>query len=216
MIGSCFHGTCNRRRAFTLLEVLLTMCLLVLMASLSWTAMDKPFANVRLRKAADRIRAELYTARVEALESGEIHMFQCTVNEDGYSIECYSTASVQGNALDDSLGGASQPLGGTSQLGGGGAAATKPIEGSLPQDVTFVSCETELDSRAAMIGSELEQSGMAEAGSSAPILFYPDGTTSTARLVLKNEHDRYIELVLRGLTGVVNIGEVSSSEESTP
>lgn len=228
MIGSCSNGTCNgpakivrlggvargtchipckRQRAFTLLEVLLTMCLLVILASLAWTALDKPFAGVRLRKAADRIRAELVTARVEALESGDVYFFRCTVNEGGYRIDCYSAAMAQGNsALGDVLGNPAQDP-------GTAAAAIQTIEGSLPEDVTFVICETVADARSAMIASELEQSAVAETGMSDPILFYPDGTASTARLVLKNEDNRSIELLLRGLTGVVNIGEVGSSAE---
>jgi len=36
---------------------------------------------------------------------------------------------------------------------------------------------------------------------STPIFFYPDGTTSTAAILLKNEAGRCIEIRLRGLTG---------------
>ena len=36
---------------------------------------------------------------------------------------------------------------------------------------------------------------------STPIFFYPDGTTSTAAILLKNESGRCIEVRLRGLTG---------------
>ena len=36
---------------------------------------------------------------------------------------------------------------------------------------------------------------------SAPIFFYPDGSTSTAAVLLKNESGRCIEVRLRGLTG---------------
>ena len=36
---------------------------------------------------------------------------------------------------------------------------------------------------------------------STPIFFYPDGSTSTAALLLKNESGRCIEIRLRGLTG---------------
>jgi len=51
------------------------------------------------------------------------------------------------------------------------------------------------------------------AGRSTPILFYPDGTTSTARLLLRNEYDRSIELSLRGLTGVARVGELKTVAE---
>jgi hypothetical protein len=77
-----------------------------------------------------------------------------------------------------------------------------------------VTSETEADSRSAIIAEEAEQSSVTDAVWSEPILFYPDGTATSARLVLKNEHGRSIELTLRGLTGVVSIGTVQSSEEA--
>jgi hypothetical protein len=45
---------------------------------------------------------------------------------------------------------------------------------------------------------------------SQPILFYPDGTTSTATILLKNAQSRCVELHLRGLTGAISTGKVCS------
>ena len=42
---------------------------------------------------------------------------------------------------------------------------------------------------------------------SDPILFYPDGTTSDARVVLATETSRTLELVLRGVTGLVSVND---------
>ena len=212
MIGCRFHGTCNRRRAFTLLEVLLTMSLLVILAALAWPAMDRPFAGIRLRKAAEKIRAEWRHARVEAMDAGQIYIFRYAADgdRDRYRIECCSALATQQNSVfGDVLDQSAQALSDT-------GAAARPIEDSLPEGVTFVTGETALDTRAAMVASEAEQSGVLEGGWSDPILFYPDGTTSTARLVLKNEHGRCIELTLRGLTGVVSIGEPGTSQEPLP
>ena len=48
---------------------------------------------------------------------------------------------------------------------------------------------------------------------SAPIFFYPDGTSSTARLFVKNQRERYVKLTLRGLTGVVYVSGLLSGEQ---
>ena len=48
------------------------------------------------------------------------------------------------------------------------------------------------------------------------ILFHPDGTTSDARLVLKNDRGRAMELSLRGLTGTVTVGEMLDIEQLLP
>lgn len=44
---------------------------------------------------------------------------------------------------------------------------------------------------------------------SAPVFFFPDGTTSTAASLLKNQKDRCLEVRLRGLTGTATIGSIS-------
>ena len=96
------------------------------------------------------------------------------------------------------------------------------VKGELPETVTFVRGETALDTRAAAL--DLTSAGGSESGQewSEPILFYPDGTTSTARLLLrmkKHENDTRgveIELSLRGLTGIVSVGEPLASEEGLP
>lgn len=209
MIGYGFYGTRNRRQAFTLLEILLTLGLLVIMAAMAWTVLEEPFSGVRLRKAAERIGAEWRTARVEAMDSGEIYVFRYAPEGNTFRVEPYSAAEGQQDSVFGDL------LGGSAQAAGTPSRA-QPAEGSLPEGVTFVAGETATDTRAAIIASEIEQSGTAETGWSDPILFYPDGTTSTYRLVLKNEHDRYIDVQLRGLTGVVSVGEVRSSQEPLP
>jgi len=79
--------------------------------------------------------------------------------------------------------------------------------------MTFVGGETTLDSRAAMISAESTTMLSAEAGWSQPILFYPDGTTSDARLTVANEQGRYIDVTLRGLTGVVKVSDVYLGQE---
>ena len=45
-------------------------------------------------------------------------------------------------------------------------------------------------------------------GWSSPIFFYPDGSTSTAAMLLRNESGRCIEIRLRGLTGATMAAEI--------
>jgi hypothetical protein len=46
-----------------------------------------------------------------------------------------------------------------------------------------------------------------------PVFFYPDGTTSTARLVRGNQRGRCVTVTMRGLTGVVQVSELHTQEE---
>lgn len=206
MIGRRFHSTPDRRQGFTLMEVMLTLCLLVIIASLAWPTLDKPFANQRLRKSADLIRAEWGEARVEALNSGLTYIFQFTIGGDRYRIQRQAAPETPPDAeYDDTSTDPSTAL----QFD----AESAETEHTLPEGVTFVNAKTALDSRAATVESEADVTLSMEETWSEPILFFPDGTTSTARLILQNRHNRCIELNLRGLTGVVKVGEVYTDED---
>jgi len=202
VIGHYCHSTSNRRHGFTLLELMLTLSIMVVLASLTLPLMQKPFAVQRLRDAADVMRTEWVGARVKALNSGDVYLFRYVPEENRYTIECRRDPST----MTDSIWGdvAADPT--ATQT----TAELQPGEQTLPKGVTFVGSETAADTRAATIVSTTDT--MATDGSE-PILFYPDGTTSTARLVLKNEYGRTIQLSLRGLTGIVTVGKPTTADE---
>ncbi|MDR0521805.1 MAG: type II secretion system GspH family protein [Planctomycetaceae bacterium] len=109
----------------------------------------------------------------------------------------------------------------------------------LPEDIVIVDVITAAEERAAfylgltapgeseteestfaaediMLG-ELRLGETADAGTvwSAPIFFYPDGTTSTAAVLLRNKSGRCLEVRLRGLTGTCQITEIQFAEKYT-
>lgn len=200
------HRTAAERRAFTLLEIMLTLGIIVAVAVLAWPALDRALIRQRLLKAADRIRAEWCGARVDAMESGQNYVFRYAPEGDRFQIRPQATEvtgdqELFGDVLAD-VPGVGVPS---------GQNAEKPPK--LPEGVVFLAGETAADTRAAMAVSEGDQTNALASGWSNPILFYPDGTTSTARLVLRNERNRCIELNLRGLTGTVTVGEICMVEE---
>ena len=205
MIGSQRQSSRDDRQGFTLVEVLLTLCLLVVIASLAWPTLHKPFANQRLKKSADRIRAAWCEARVDAMDTGNVYVFLYAIEGERYRIERRSDLAATADAsLDEGAG----------QSNAGGMPAV--VERIFPNGVSFLSGEVEADSRATLlaVGSDLSSTSSAAAVDwSEPIIFYPDGTTSTAQLTMKNAHDRQIRLSLRGLTGVVRVGDLGSGEE---
>lgn len=58
-----------------------------------------------------------------------------------------------------------------------------------------------------------ETSGSGGKTWSAPIFFFPDGTTSTAAVLLKNERNQCLEVRLRGLTATATLCEIVSEEQ---
>ena len=199
------------RCGVTLLELILVLAIMVAITAMAWPALDRPFSNQRLRKAADRIRTEWTRARVHAMTEGVTYVFRYTLYEDAYSIETEGDADFVPQDGTSPYGGISMSAGETTGQSG------KYAEHKLPDKIVFSGGETTSDTRSSMISSSGEWGASAESGLSDPILFFPDGTTSTARLSLKNtEFDYQIELTLRGLIGAVSVSDTYTAEESLP
>jgi hypothetical protein len=148
------------------------------------------------------------------MTEGATYVFRYTLDEDGYSIE------TQGDADFMPQVGTTPSFGGTvmadTQVPGQSAKYTKR---TLPEKIIFSSGETTYDTRSCMIsssdgyGASDEFGSPIESGGSDPILFFPDGTTSTARLSLLNtEYNYEIELTLRGLIGAVSVSDTYTAE----
>jgi prepilin-type N-terminal cleavage/methylation domain-containing protein len=205
--ATCRH---DRRQGLTLVEVLLVLGLLVVLASIAWPLLDRPLANRRLHVAADTLRTEWARARNQAIAKGQTVRFSYTLGERNYSVKCDSEtalSSADGLASETNLFDTSDAFLGAEDADSGP---------KLPEGITFSEAEVydELESSLGLAGSSRTDLGLSS--SSTPIEFYPDGSTSTARVVLKNDYDRCIEVTLRGLTGVASIGEIYSVEGVLP
>jgi len=191
-----------------MVEVVLTLAILVVLAAISWPAVSRPLASQRLRSAADQVRTDWTRARVKAMTCGETQVFRYAPDADRYSIECFTAAEM---TLDNlAMASADMPGGATSP------AARLGTERVLPEGVTFlVGDNLGVGPPVAGVGGLGDASAAAmldPAGSPYAVFFYPDGTTSDARVALRNEYGRSIELWLRGLTGVINVGDVRTIE----
>ena len=185
--------TAGARGALTVLEVLLTLCLLVVLASLAIPAVSRPLAGYRLRKAAEQIRVEWGRARVDAMYSGITHVFRSCAGDNRYWIERQTGCDAATDAISNT----------GSDRAAQEANPSHRVPHSLPEGVRF----------AADRPSSQAESQTADSVADRSILFFPDGTTSTVRLTLRNQHDRCIEVALRGLTGMATVGEPYAAEE---
>jgi len=207
-----FELSSDRRPGVTLLEVLLTLCLLVVIAALTWPMLTGPLDNQRLRHAAEQLRARWCEIRVDAMSSGRTHVFYYVAESNHYYVE----------KLPDDLAlstGEGQSYSPTAQFD----VPQEISEDELPEGVTFAAVEAADDSlfSSAEVPEQLryietEQPLGDDQSWSWPIVFYPGGTTSTARVMLKNDKGRFVELRLRGLTGVVEVGRLRKSKEPQP
>jgi len=189
----------------------LTLCLLAIIVAFAWPSLDGPFASQRLRRSADRVRARWCEARADAMNTGQTHVFRYSTDDGRYTVSQFAESEA---TIDPSTGFALDVGVQSSDMN-----AENKVE-RLPEGVTFGQGETMLDSRAWALG---EGDGASESINPVEnqldtseftnsILFYPDGTTSTTAVVLKNDRDECIELRLRGMTGVVNVSGLTTME----
>ncbi len=179
-----------RVRGFTLLEVLLALAVIVALAGLAWPVLDGAFANQRLRNGADRLRSAWGQARVRAMESGENQVFHYQSGSGQFSIHALCSVESQTDASPT-------------------AGASGGLTGTLPEGVTFLASQTRYDTRTALAGGS-DPSGR---GDALPIVFFPDGTTSTAEIALGGRGNRCLKVSLRGLTAVALVSNIMTQEE---
>lgn len=196
----------KRRAAFTLLELLLVIALMVMIAAIAWPAIKGPFDTQRLAKSAEQLRAEFGKTRVRAMRTGVIQVFRFQPGQSGYGSETW-TASVEDVA-------SSQPAGGGFGAPPAAAAGPSSRTDSLPEGVVFHLAEVTVDARAANLLGPAGDGGSGPAAVwSDPIFFYPDGTTSNTHVVLTNARGQAIVVTLRGLTGLTLPGEITTLEQ---
>ncbi|MEA1952541.1 MAG: hypothetical protein U9N87_14265 [Planctomycetota bacterium] len=88
-------------RAVTLVEVLLVLVVLTLIAATAWPALERSFANQRLRDAADLVRAEWAAARAEAMRLGAARQFHYTPEEQTYWVDpCEDNTGSSGDSSE--------------------------------------------------------------------------------------------------------------------
>ena len=189
----------SSRLGMTLFEILLVLILLVIIASLAKPIFDGAFSSVRLRRGGDQVLAAWSELRSLAVQTGQTHQFQFQVESGHYRLEPWYGFQVEVPA---------EVLEAAPQYG-----EWKPYEADLPEDIKFIEGE-QLRSE---LGDVRSIQSLVEGDStdwSEPIIFFPDGSTTAATLLISNEKDLVQRLTLRALTGVGRASEVLTSAEA--
>ncbi len=193
-----------RRRALTLLEIILVLTLMCVLGSMAYITVMRPMASQRLETAADQLRAEWLRARNRAMSRGVTYAFRCSQESGVYTVEPYNDAS-QDATLTGSFGGTS--------VSGNTASV---VQGELPEKIVVHDGNVLADE---LSSADFAESGLAADGfgtqGSWTILFFPDGTATSAVITLRNEYGRAIDVSLRGLTGAVLVGEAYHTDVVT-
>lgn len=186
-----FFTSTNRaasRGAYTLIEVMLAMMILIILTSLAASPLMQSWRDQRTGSATEEVRALLAGTRILALDRDETWQFVYEPGGNHY-------LRVPHSAPEDESSDGSTNAGKQSK--------------TLPSEISFSESN---GGPASSISPEL-LSGLANASElgsvswSAPILFYSDGTSSEAAFEVVDSYGNSRAISVRDLTGGVTVKE---------
>ena len=169
------------------MELLLVMAVVIVVLGLATPSVNRMFQRSALDRGADSVRAAFGEARVKAMKEGDVFAVFISLGSNWYDVGPFANSQSQISRANNDQGYARR-------RGNSGFE-----ENLLPGGIRFVGSEVLTDSRAAAVLSGTESSG---GGGLQQVLFYPDGTSQNASVVMQNEVGGIVEIQLRGLTGL--------------
>jgi hypothetical protein len=168
--------------------------------------MDLLLGDRRLVRAGEQVRIEMTRLRVDSMRQGRVMMLEGLSGGNSLRIKPFESVADATEAIDQT-GSQSALLSGATQgtmTTLGSDFAERVIE--LPTQISVESVGVVSAARSSLI----EQATLSDQadGWSRPILFFPDGSTSTAAVVLRHETVGHLKVKLRGITGEATVGEV--------
>jgi hypothetical protein len=160
------------------------------------------------------------------MKTGQAQVFRATINGNTYTIEPW----LSGNEDSDASAGATvMSASGVveTERTSTGQVALSSISADgdakqLDNDVQFMGIETLVDARNALeiqkSGETVPMAGVGTAvsgGISSPLLVYPDGSSTTAQIILADSRGRRMAIQLRGVTGRSSIVRLATVDASS-
>ncbi len=204
-------------KAFTLLEVLLVLAILAAAMAIAVPTYDSMIVETRLQRSAELLELEMQRARVEALRTGQSQVFRFQVGGDSFTSEPWLDAN---DSINAGPGATVQSMSGqlvetsANPFDIGNAVEPTSTEMKLEEGIIFASADTLSDSRSQMAQVEAGLDMQAGVSWSSPILFYADGSSTTAEIIIKDDRGRRRAIQVRGLTGQARVIELPSEGAS--
>ncbi len=205
------------RRGLTLLELTLVLAILAVAAAFAIPSFEAMILSKELTGGAGRLELEIRKARLEAIRTGQIQAMRISIGNREVNLQPWlsadDSASASAGATVMTQTGQIVSTDSTGAVSGVGTLTGK--NWSVGESVTFENAQVFMDARSAVQTGVFDTS--AASGLSSPIFFYPDGSTSTARVVLTNTRGRRMAVELRGVTGSTQVVElVPNTGVATP
>ncbi|WP_442485284.1 prepilin-type N-terminal cleavage/methylation domain-containing protein [Aeoliella sp. SH292] len=177
----------QRRTAFTLIELLLVLALLVVITGFTVLSLEGSILRSKLRKGVDQVRTSWSDARLQAVSGGQRMAFSCVIGGRDYRL----------SSVGDML---------APQEGASPAGAT----GELPEGILFRSLEaaSHVDVMGATAMPHIDDGQW-----SPPVVFNADGTSYDAVVILEEDSGKQVQVSLRGMTCTADVNDVPSARD---
>ena len=174
----------KNRRGVTLFEMIVVLAVMVIAAALAVPTLSALSGGTPLNAAADTVKARWADARSRAVGEGRPYKFAVMQNTGKFRVAPDSSEFWDGSSATS----------GTSSSGGN-SQPPLVVEGSLPQEMHFVTAPDNGN------GAAQGQSGSSD-GWACPVVFLPDGTTEQdAQIAFGTKGGRPLVLKVQSATG---------------
>ncbi len=227
------HVRGRSARAFTLIEVLITLGLLVLLAGITWPAMERQIEASEMPESADRVRTMLFMARCEAMMEHRRFRIRFVPEAQHPLIEYEPDPIHHPGEFEPSIADwAEEPvLLSDVQVHSvrlGRPAFLRPLIKGDDPDLILDKIKDEEETREeredegfGRLGTTDEKAQTEEDENRPIIIFEPDGSTDWALVVLSrvpledelDEEDEQIWVLLDGRTGLAKVQEQVTEEQ---
>lgn len=178
---------------FTLLEIVLVLSVIVVIISMTWPSLMRYAAQEQLRDAAISVRHELAGCRIHAVENGLVYQFRYEPGGRYYAALPYDRPDTGNSKTDVSNS--------RVKTSNGPAVTLHKLPETLQFQVKPSQPVEQLAPEWQAMLSQREPLGIVSW--SVPLLFFMDGTSDNATVIVEDQQGNSQTLTLRGLTGGV-------------
>ena len=199
-----FRSNEHPKRGFTLFEILLVLAIIVAVSAIAAPVFQGTLRAERLRKGVGLITTDWTRTRATALETGVTQVWTCQISDGTFSASDYS-----GQLSAEGAEGAAASVAATTGLTATDTSTSTYGNSPLPQGVS-VSDILVSDGDTVVLMSQT--SNPSSDSGNATIFFYPDGTSSSARITVTNEEEESMSAMMNGLSGTIRVARGGTSQ----